>query len=202
MLAPPVRAAAACRVASARFFAASISFFCMTFAPAPPSSAIAPIGRCRRGNRRWEPAFGGDPSPADANVRSRGPRFSDHGCEVSQQLDDFRGRRELIGGRKLLVRDPTNSSSRACISPIASFRLVARCTHRFAPCGSGSSVGNLALDAAASLASTRTMISARMVRRLRSLSRCIPSRSSESILIVRGTRIFGRMARIALASVS
>jgi hypothetical protein len=71
-----------------------------------------------------------------------GPRFSDHGSEVSQQLDDFRGRRELIGGRELLVRDPTNSPSRACISPIASFRLVARCTDRFAPCGSGSSVGN------------------------------------------------------------
>jgi hypothetical protein len=71
-----------------------------------------------------------------------GPRFSGHGCEVSQQLDDFRGRRELIGGRELLVRDPTNSSSRACISPIASFRLVACCTDQFAPCGSGSSVGN------------------------------------------------------------
>ena len=30
----------------------------------------------------------------------KGTRFSDQGCEVSQQLDDFRGRRELIGGRE------------------------------------------------------------------------------------------------------
>ena len=133
-----------------------------------------------------------------------GTRFSDQGY-VSQQLNDFRGRRELVGGRELLVRHPTNSIEQGThlahsVLPACRVRHRPVCPLRIRI--QRWELSRWVLHEPPARHRPKAMISERMVRRLPSISRFTRSRSSGSIMKVRGTRIFGRMAPIALASAS